>query len=84
MRPSPLLIRIGDGPGDFASIPRRSSIAEAQAHGEVLWEMKKSAAREAWKEIEPTLRALAAIVMGQQQARAHASSLSGAGHDTAA
>jgi len=80
----PLLIRIGDGPGDFASIPRRSSIAEAQAHGEVLWEMKKSAAREAWKEIEPTLRALAAIVTGQQQARAHASSQSRAGHDTVA
>ena len=76
----PLLIRIGDGPGDFASNPRSSSIAEAQAHGDVLWEMKKSAARESWKEIEPTLRALAGIVTGQQQARAQP----GAGHDTAA
>ena len=27
----PLMIRIGDGPGAFASIPRRSCIAEAQA-----------------------------------------------------
>ena len=58
----PLLIRIGDGPGDFASMPRRSAIAEAQAHGQVLWEMKKSAARETAKEIEPTLRELARIV----------------------
>ncbi|MGY4828580.1 ParA family protein [Sphaerotilaceae bacterium SBD11-9] len=58
----PLLIRIGDGPGDFASMPRRSAVAEAQARGEVLWEMKKTAARETWKEIEPTLRTLAGIV----------------------
>jgi len=54
----------------------------------VLWEMKKSAAREAWKEIEPTVRALAGIVTGQQQshphAHAHAKSQPGAGHDTAA
>ena len=61
----PLLIRIGDGPGDFASIPRRSAIAEAQAHGQVLWEMKKTAARDAAKEIEPTLRELARIVTAQ-------------------
>ncbi len=58
----PLLIRIGAGAGEFASMPRRSSIAEAQAHGQVLWEMKKTAARDAWNEIEPTLRALARIV----------------------
>ena len=57
-----LLIRIGDGPGDFASIPRRSAIAEAQAHGEVLWEMKKTAARDAWREIEPSLRTITEIV----------------------
>ena len=50
----PLLIRIGEGPGDFASMPRRSAIAEAQAQGEVLWEMKKTAARDAWHEIEPS------------------------------
>ena len=60
----PLLIRIGDGPGAFASIPRRSAVAEAQANAEVLWEMKKTAARDAWREIEPSLRAIAAIVTG--------------------
>jgi chromosome partitioning protein len=50
-----LMIRIGDGPGDLASIPKRSAIAEAQASGEVLWEMKKTAARDAWKEVEPSI-----------------------------
>lgn len=60
----PLMIRIGDGPGDFASIPRRSCIAEAQADGVVLWEMKKTAARDAWREIEPSLTRIAAIVTG--------------------
>jgi chromosome partitioning protein len=58
----PLLIRIGDGLGAFASIPRRSCIAEAQAEGAVLWEMKKTAARDAWREIEPSLRRIADIV----------------------
>ena len=58
----PLMIRIGDGPGAFASIPRRSCIAEAQAAGEVLWEMKKTAARDAWREIEPSLTRIADIV----------------------
>ena len=60
----PILIRVGDGPGAFAAIPRRSCIAEAQASGEVLWEMKKTAAREASAEIRPTLDAIAARVMG--------------------
>jgi chromosome partitioning protein len=58
----PLMIRIGDGSGAFASIPRRSCIAEAQAAGEVLWEMKKTAARDAWREIEPSLTRIADIV----------------------
>ena len=58
----PLMIRIGGGPGDFASIPRRSCIAEAQAEGAVLWEMKKTAARGAWHEIEPSVRRIADIV----------------------
>ena len=57
-----LMIRIGDGPGDLASIPKRSAIAEAQASGEILWEMKKTAARDAWKEIEPSIRHLASVV----------------------
>jgi len=60
----PLMIRIGDGPGAFASIPRRSCIAEAQAAGEVLWEMKKTAARDAWHEIQPSLTRIADIVIG--------------------
>jgi chromosome partitioning protein len=65
----PLLIRIGEGPGQFASIPRRSAIAEAQAHGDVLWEMKKTAARDAWREIEPSLRTIARIVAPAAQDR---------------
>jgi chromosome partitioning protein len=60
----PLMIRIGDGPGAYASIPRRSSIAEAQSEGAVLWEMKKTAARDAWREIEPSLSRIADIVSG--------------------
>jgi chromosome partitioning protein len=63
----PLMIRIGEGPGAFASIPRRSAIAEAQAHAEVLWEMKKTAARDAWREIELSLRVIAAIVTGEHK-----------------
>lgn len=59
-----LMIRIGNRPGSFASIPRRSCIAEAQAEGAVLWEMKKTAARDAWREIEPSLARIADIVTG--------------------
>jgi chromosome partitioning protein len=59
---SPMMIRIGAGPGDFASIPRRSAVAEAQASGEVLWEMKKTAARDAWREIEPSLRHISSVL----------------------
>lgn len=57
-----LMIRIGEGPGAFAAIPRRSCIAEAQAAGELLWEMKKTAARDAWREIEPSLARIGDIV----------------------
>lgn len=56
---STLLIRLGPGKAGFAALPKRSIIAEAQASGAVLWEMKKTSAREAWKEIEPTFRAIA-------------------------
>ncbi|NUZ09095.1 ParA family protein [Piscinibacter koreensis] len=59
-----LLIRLGAGPGAFASIPRRSCIAEAQSEGAVLWEMKKTAARDTWHEIEPSLARIAAFVNG--------------------
>ena len=68
----PLLIRIGDGPGAFASMPRRSCIAEAQAEGAVLWEMKKTAARDAWREIEPSLRRVADIVTAKAPEPSHA------------
>lgn len=59
-----LMIQVGTRPGEFAYIPRRSAIAEAQCDGLVLWEMKKTAARDAWKEIEPSLARIASIVMG--------------------
>ena len=66
-----LMIKIGNGPGDLASIPKRSAIAEAQASGEILWEMKKTAARDAWKEIEPSIKHLAALVSsGEHRAAA--------------
>lgn len=60
-----LLIRTGEQAGAFASIPRRSCIAEAQSEGVVLWEMKKTAARDTWHEIEPSLARIAAIVTAQ-------------------
>ncbi len=60
-----LMIRLSDGPGDFAFIPKRSAIAEAQAEGLLLWEMKKTAARDAWVEIEPSLRRILAVVLGE-------------------
>lgn len=66
------MIRIGSGPGDLASIPKRSAIAEAQASGEVLWEMKKTAARDAWKEIEPSIVHVASIVTSAGVRRPHA------------
>jgi chromosome partitioning protein len=59
-----LLIEIGGLPGQCAGIPKRSAIAEAQANGEVLWEMKKTAARDAWREIEPSIARIAAIILG--------------------
>lgn len=68
----PLLIRVGAGVGEFACVPRRSAIAEAQANGEVLWEMKKTAARDAWKEIEPSIARIAAIVTFKENAHVSA------------
>ena len=57
------MIRLGPEPGNCARIPKRSAIAEAQAEGVVLWEMKKSAAREAWQEIKPSIDHIADIVV---------------------
>lgn len=59
----PLMIRIGDGPGAFVSIPRRSCIAEAQAEGAVLWETKKTA-RDAWRELESSVARIGDYVTG--------------------
>ena len=36
-----------------------------QSEGAVLWEMKKTAARDTWNEIEPSLARIAAIVTAQ-------------------
>lgn len=69
---SHLLIKIGSLPGQCALIPKRSAIAEAQASGEVLWEMKKTAARDAWREIEPSIARIAAIVLAQHNEHAAA------------
>jgi chromosome partitioning protein len=57
-----LMIPLSDRVGDIASLPKRTVIAEAQAAGELLWELKKTAARDAWKEIEPSLARIADIV----------------------
>ena len=59
-----LLIRLNgtNGHGGFALVPKRSAIAEAQAAGAVLWHMKKTAARDAWKEIEPGIARIADIL----------------------
>jgi chromosome partitioning protein len=61
-----LLIPLSARLGDIAAMPRRSAIGEAQAEGQVLWEMKKTAARDAWREIEPSLARIAGIVMGEE------------------
>ena len=60
---APMMIKLSDAAGDFARIPKRSAIAEAQADGLLLWEMKKTAARDAWTEIEPSLRRILGIVV---------------------
>lgn len=61
-----LTIPLSDRIGDIASMPRRTAISEAQAQGAVLWEMKKTAARDAWREIEPSLARIADIVVAKE------------------
>jgi chromosome partitioning protein len=61
----PMMIPLSERPGHLASIPKRSAIAEAQADGLLLWEMKKTAARDAWVEIEPSLRRILEIVFAR-------------------
>ncbi|EWS62556.1 CobQ/CobB/MinD/ParA nucleotide binding domain protein [Hydrogenophaga sp. T4] len=79
---SPMLIPIGSKPGEIASMPRRSAVAEAQAEGLVLWEMKKTAARDAWREIEPGLRFIANTVLSPPPASTTTTTqpLNGANH----
>ncbi|MDP2406274.1 MAG: ParA family protein [Hydrogenophaga sp.] len=79
---SPMLIPIGPKPGEIASMPRRSAVAEAQAEGFVLWEMKKTAARDAWREIEPGLRFIANTVLSSPPATTTTTTqpLNGANH----
>jgi chromosome partitioning protein len=60
-----LLIPLSDTKGDFARMPKRVAVSEAQASGEVLWEVKKTAARDAWKEIEPSIAHIAGIVIAR-------------------
>ena len=66
----PLMIKLSERQGDCAFIPKRSAIAEAQAEGLLLWEMKKTAARDTWTEIEPTLRRIVAVILGGEGSRA--------------
>lgn len=66
----PILIPYGPRPGQYASMPRRSAVAEAQAEGLVLWEMKKTAARDAWREIEVAMAVIAKAVLAEQPANA--------------
>ncbi len=54
------LISINGDTNKFAFVPKRSAIAEAQAEGAFIGEVKKTAARDAWREIKPTFQELAA------------------------
>jgi chromosome partitioning protein len=67
---APMMIKLSDRAGDFARIPKRSAIAEAQADGLLLWDMKKTAARDAWAEIEPSMKHIASILMDEQVSHA--------------
>jgi chromosome partitioning protein len=64
------MIRTKDPARPWAYIPKRSAIAEAQSSGELLWEMKKTAGRDTWREIEPAIAALVeAMKLDQRQAK---------------
>jgi chromosome partitioning protein len=67
-----LLIPLSDRLGDIASFPKRTAIAEAQAAGALLWEVKKTAARDAWREIEPSLVRIVDIVTKKETNHAFA------------
>ncbi|MDQ7746346.1 ParA family protein [Hydrogenophaga pseudoflava] len=77
----PILIPYGTKPGQYASMPRRSAVAEAQAEGLVLWEMKKTAARDAWREIEVAMVVIAkAVLDGAQTQTTPITPINGADH----
>lgn len=77
---SPILMPVGSRPGEIASMPRRSTIAEAQAGGFVLWETKKTAARDARREIEPGLTFIANTVLSPNPKPTVTHPLNGASH----
>ncbi len=54
-----LLILVDPETKRFAFIPARTAIPEAQADGLYLAEMKKTSARDAWREIRPSFDAIA-------------------------
>jgi cellulose biosynthesis protein BcsQ len=56
-----LMIRMGSD-NQLARIPKRAAIAEAQAEGVLLWEVKGPSARDAWADIKPSIEHIAGIV----------------------
>lgn len=54
-----LLLCLDEKTQRFACIPTRTAIAEAQAQGLFLGEMKKTSARDAWRDIKPVFDAIA-------------------------
>lgn len=56
---SRLLIPVDVDRGRFAFIPKRSVIAEAQAEGLFIAEIRKTAAKDAWREIKPSFDVIA-------------------------
>ncbi len=54
-----LLIAMDGGAGRYAALTTRTAIAEAQAAGLYLGEMRKTSARDAFREMQPCLQAIA-------------------------
>ena len=51
-----IIFRVGDG---YAAIKKSTAVFEAQSSGMPIWLIKKESARNAWRNIEPVLAALA-------------------------
>jgi chromosome partitioning protein len=64
---APLLIRANDKSNEFAFIRKSTAIAEAQASGQPVWELKKTSARDAWKEIEPFFELIGNRILGTEK-----------------